>query len=118
MTKFVVASLLATATLALGIGSAAHSAPLDRQTVSTVVRFGDLDLSNPEGAKAVLTRIRHAAKQVCEPAPETPLDYPYWRSCVAKATGGAVSRLNSPMVTAAYSGKAPSLVRLADVSSH
>jgi len=91
--------------LATGVGSATASVAADRHTVNTTVRYGDLNLSNPEGAKTMLTRIRHAARQVCEPAPESALEYADWRSCVSKATDGAVSRLNEPMVAAAYSGK-------------
>ena len=80
------------------------------------MRYSDLNLANPEGAKAMLTRIKHAARQVCEPAPESALEYPDWRNCVAKATDGAVSRLNAPMVTAAYTGKQANPVDLAENS--
>ena len=117
MTKSVLSIVLAAATLATVAGSAAASSPFDRHTVSTVVRYGDLDLGAPDGAKAVLTRIRHAAKQVCEPAPESALEYQDWRECVAKATDGAVSRLNAPMVTAAYSPKKANPVHLAQASA-
>lgn len=109
--------VLAAATLAAGVGSAGASAAADRQTVSTTVRYGDLNLANAEGAKAMLTRIKHAARQVCQPAPEFALDYADWRNCVSKATDGAVSSLNAPMVTAAYSGKRSNSVVLAQSSS-
>ena len=117
MTKITLSIILAAATLATGVGSAAPSSAADHQTVSTIVRYGDLNLANPEGAKAMLTRIKHAARQVCEPAPESALEYPDWRNCVAKATDGAVSSLNAPMVTAAYSGKQTNSVALAQNSS-
>jgi UrcA family protein len=109
--------ILAAATLATGVGSAGASAAADPQTASTIVRYGDLNLANPEGAKAMLARIRHAARRVCEPAPESALEYADWRNCVSRATEGAVSRLNAPMVTAAYSGKQTNSVVLAQSSS-
>ena len=109
--------VLAAATLAAGVGSAGASAAADHHTVSTTVRYGDLDLANAEGAKAMLTRIKHAARQVCQPAPESALDYADWRNCVSKATDRAVSSLNAPMVTAAYSGKQSNSVVLAQSSS-
>jgi UrcA family protein len=108
---------LAAATLAAGVGSAGASAAADHHIVSTTVRYGDLNLANPEGAQAMLTRIRHAARQVCEPAPQSALEYADWRNCVSNATNGAVSRLNEPMVTAAYSGKQTNSVVLAQSSS-
>jgi len=49
------ATTLATATPAL-----AGSAP------SVAVRYGDLDLSRPEGARALYTRLQAAAQRVCD----------------------------------------------------
>ena len=118
MTKSILSIVLAAATLATATGFTAASVAAEQRTVSTTVRYGDLNLANADGAKAMLTRIKHAARQVCEPAPETALDYPDWRKCVAKATDGAVSRLNAPMVTAAYRGKAAASVFLAQTASH
>ena len=116
MTKSVISIVLAVATLTTGVGSAVASRAA-QQTVSTTVRYSDLNLANPEGARAMLTRIRRAARQVCEPQPETAFEYLDWRNCVAKATDGAVSRLDAPMVTAAYSGKSANSVHLAQNSS-
>jgi UrcA family protein len=117
MTMTTLSIVLAAATLAAGVGSAGESAAADQHTVSTTVRYGDLNLANPEGARAMLKRIKHAARQVCEPAPESALDYADWRNCMAMATDGAVSRLNAPMVTAAYGGKQTNSVDLAQNSS-
>ncbi|HLZ83075.1 MAG TPA: UrcA family protein [Caulobacteraceae bacterium] len=115
MNKSILTVVLAAA-LASGAGSAAAFGPRDHRTVSTVVRFGDLNLASADGAKAMLIRIRHAARQVCEPAPESVLEYPDWRNCVAKATDGAVASLNAPMVTAAYSPGKANPVRLAEAA--
>ena len=116
MTRNTLGIVVAAVTLATATGSAvaATAAP---QTVSTIVRYSDLILANPDGARAMLTRIKHAARQVCEPAPESALEYADWRACVSKATDGAVSRLNAPMVTAAYSGKQTNSAVLAQNSS-
>jgi UrcA family protein len=109
--------VLAIATLVAGVGSAGASVAADMKTASTIVRYGDLNLASPEGAKAMLTRIEHAARRVCEPRSESAVDYVDWRNCISKATDGAVSRLNAPMVTAAYGGKQTSSVVLAGVAS-
>jgi UrcA family protein len=116
MTKITFSIVLAAATLATGIGSAVASTPADRNTVSTTVRFGDLNLANPDGAKALMGRIRRAANQVCEPTPASPSEYADWRNCIADATKDAVTRLNVPTVTAAYAGKHANSVVLAQNS--
>lgn len=47
--------------------------PANDDTVSQVVRFGDLDLSTPAGQKALHGRLRAASWQVChEAAPPLP----------------------------------------------
>lgn len=115
MTNSILTTAIA-AVLATSAGSAFASNAADSKTVNTIVRYSDLNLTNPEGAKAMLKRIKHAARQVCEPAPEDALEYPDWRNCVAKATDGAVSRLNAPMVTAAYTRKPANPVHLAENS--
>jgi len=109
-------SIALAAALAASAGSALALSAADQNTVSTTVRYGDLNLASSQDAKAMLTRIKHAAKQVCEPRPESFLEYPAWEDCISKATDGAVSRLNAPMVTAAYSGKQANSVVLAQNS--
>jgi UrcA family protein len=47
----------------------AAQAPADGAAPSVVVKFGDLDLSRPEQAAMLYSRLRHAARAVC-PAPE------------------------------------------------
>jgi hypothetical protein len=62
----------------------------------------------------MLRRIRKAAEWVCEPEESIgDVFYDDWRRCVTKSIDGAVSRLGSPMVTAAYSGKGATQVALA-----
>jgi UrcA family protein len=60
------------------------------------VRFGDLDLSTPAGARLMLRRIDNAAGQVCgEEA-----------ACVRATEDGAVSTLASPDVAALHAASA------------
>ena len=110
-------SIALAAALAASAGSALALSAADQKTVSTTVRYGDLNLANPQDAKVMLARIKHAANRVCDdPTPESFLDYPDWENCISKATNSAVSRLNAPMVTAAYSGKQANSVVLAQNS--
>lgn len=63
------------------------------------VKFADLDISTPEGAAALYSRIRTAARNVC-PQPDDP-----WRtsdSCVHEAIADAVTKVNQPMLFAVY----------------
>ena len=56
-------------TLSLAMVAAARAAPAapmsDTDTPSDAVRTSDLDLSQPDGAKALLSRLRHAASVAC-----------------------------------------------------
>ena len=113
MTKSILITVIA-AVMATGAGSAPASHVADSQTVSTVVRYGDLNLEKPEDAKTLLSRIKSAARTVCEPEPSSNLvEIDEWRGCVADATSEAVAHVHSPMVTAAYRGRSASSVHLA-----
>ena len=78
----------------------------DSDAPSVKVRYADLNLTSEDGAQALLQRIHHAARIVCDQqwsdSTEAVL---LGRSCVAHATSRAVAKLNSPLVTALYSGK-------------
>jgi UrcA family protein len=115
MSNSILMTLLAAATLATGAGSAPTAFAADQNTVSTIVKFSDLNLASQEGAKTLLHRINHAARVVCEPEPNfsSTGEVNDWRNCIANATSEAVSRLDSPMVTAQYSGGQPSKTQLA-----
>lgn len=119
MSTSTLTAVLAAATLAIGIGSASAVSAADQGTVSATVKYGDLNLCTEDGAKAMLQRIGQAARQVCEPDADI-ADLPglgeWFRYCVSTRVRDAVSRLDAPMVTAAYSGK--SQVLLAERGSH
>jgi len=59
------------------------------------VRFGDLDLTGAEGARAMLRRIDNAARQVC--AGEAP--------CARQAAATAIASLSSPQVAVLASAR-------------
>lgn len=67
------------------------------------VRFGDLDLSRPDGATALYRRIRTAAEQVCGLYDGGDLG-PRFRmhSCMQRAIAEAVTRVNNPELYAVY----------------
>ena len=64
------------------------------------VKFGDLNISNPEGAKALYGRIRAAARDVCEMSLGS--DWvlrPAMKTCIDTAIDNAVKDVNSPELT-------------------
>jgi UrcA family protein len=70
---------------------------------STTVKFGDLNVSSPEGAAALYARIRSAAKTVCSPIEAT--DFPFrtaFEVCVHKAIADAVTKVNRMELYAVY----------------
>jgi UrcA family protein len=67
------------------------------------VKFGDLDVSRPEGATALYRRIRAAAEQVCWLYDGWDLG-PRFRmhSCMERAIAAAVRSVNRPELYAVY----------------
>jgi UrcA family protein len=109
-------TLLAAAILATSSAPAVFAA--DHETVSTAVRYGDLNLASQDGAKTMLQRIQSAARRVCD-QPSFPGDAYGWRGdCIAKAISGAVIHLGSPAVTAEYRGGQSDRTELAQNGSH
>ena len=73
--------------------SPASSAYSDARKVT--VRFGDLDLSNLQGATALYRRIRLAAEQVCSPFDGRDIASKIrMEACVHRAVGDAVTTAN------------------------
>ena len=69
------------------------------------VRYADLDLGRRAGAEALLTRLRIAAKYVCNqrvPTPESMRTIKRRRACIQGAMVAAVEGVNAPLVTALY----------------
>jgi UrcA family protein len=93
------------ATLAFNAANAAIEGVSDvhsmkNEYLTYVVRFSDLDVSKIEGAKALYTRLRYAAKIVCEPL-ESASSWGYARhnACMDKATADAVASVNRPLLS-------------------
>lgn len=70
------------------------------------VNYGDLDISSPAGAQALIERMKRAARQACDFPPDrrTLFMYRFYQSCVSDALDRGVASVNSPMVTELYRG--------------
>jgi UrcA family protein len=94
-------------TLALSCGAVSMAA--DYHDVPTaVVKFGDLNLSNPQGALRLYSRIVAAANEVCRPFAIDDRDLgsqARLKTCVHKATADAVSTVGRPELSAIYNAK-------------
>jgi UrcA family protein len=83
--------------LASGLGAVSAA---ESSSVSLIVKFADLDISDKPGARVLYRRIRAAALDACSH---------YWferdadeARCVHDAIASAVSRINQPELSAAY----------------
>ncbi len=83
--------------------SAAADGNIER---SVTVKFGDLNLSNPQGASALYSRIVAAAHQVCD-APVDLASMAKAKACLNKAISDAVTRVGHPNLIAVYDAKNP-----------
>jgi UrcA family protein len=72
---------------------------------SVTVRFADLDLSTNAGASTLYTRIKWAARQVCGTEGRSLTEIAMWHRCVDATIADAVHSVNSPRLTALYTGK-------------
>lgn len=74
--------------------------------LKVTVKFGDLDISRPQGAVALYGRIRSAAEKVCSPF-EGPglMAKAHLDACIHKAIADAVMAVNEPALLAVYSAK-------------
>jgi UrcA family protein len=99
-------TLAAAAVLAAAAPASAQS--LNEQA-SVTVRYGDLNLDHAAGAKALLYRIKIAAKIACSPIPEMGRwdEVRAFDACRKAAIDRAVAKVGSPILTA-----------MADVDAH
>jgi UrcA family protein len=92
---------------ALASGITAVSAAADGTELrSTVVKYGDLNVSNPQAAAALYSRIRKAAESVCSVS--TGANYAATigvSPCVHKAIAESVAAVNQPALFAVYNAK-------------
>jgi UrcA family protein len=107
------------ATLCVLFGSAAVGAPWTSAQASEptppseTVKFTDIDIHTPAGAKVLYSRIVAAANDVCEPTYRDPVMREAIPSCVATAIDTAVRKVNEPYLTALRFGDPNRNVRLA-----
>jgi len=79
---------------------------------SKTVKFQDLDITKPAGAKTLYERIRAAARDVCDLSTSgDPILKPATHACIETAIDNAVRKVNAPALTALRFGS--NVVRLA-----
>jgi UrcA family protein len=84
-----------------GIGCAADTGQL-----RAVVKYGDLNVSSPEGATVLYSRIRAAAEQVCRPFDSRDLVLKGAKdACVHHAMADAVNKVDQPALFSVYNAK-------------
>lgn len=88
-------------TLAASGAMSSSARAYDETSISRVVRFGDLDITKPAGAKVLYRRIQAAAQQVCAAPLSGTLDgITAERACAKTAIDNAVRQVNSEQLTA------------------
>jgi UrcA family protein len=85
-------------------GAFASTPPAGEDVRRITVRFGDLNLEQPQGVAVLYRRVRLAAEDVCgEPQrPGEAIMSADWRACVAQAVERAVIAVDRPALTAYY----------------
>ena len=67
---------------------------------SKIVKFNDLDITTPDGAKVLYSRIRAAARDVCDVSTgNDPIFRIATKVCFDRAVDNAVRHVNAPMLT-------------------
>ena len=95
-------ALLATATLATGltVDHASAASAFDDEAKNVVVRYSDLNLSQPQDASTLYNRIQRAARAACEDDEAASLArLQRFHKCVDQAVTNAVAAINSQQLT-------------------
>jgi UrcA family protein len=97
-------ALLATATLATGLTvDHASAASADEEPKNVVVRYSDLNLSQPQDASTLYNRIQRAARVACENGEaESLARLQRFHRCVDQAVTNAVAKVSSQQLTEIY----------------
>jgi UrcA family protein len=91
-----ISCLMSTAALCSTLSTTAEA----EDVPSKVVKFSDLDITTPNGAKVLYQRIRAAAQDVCDVSiGGDPIMRVGTKVCIDKAIDSAVKRVNAPMLT-------------------
>jgi len=99
--KYYTAILLAFGTASMCTLTTASAGAAEQAVPSKIVRFNDLDITSPAGAKILYDRIKAAAAEVC-PAPMITEQLSMGvgrRNCVRKAIDDAVMKVNSDLLS-------------------
>jgi UrcA family protein len=108
MTTSTVKNLARTALVVLLVGCGTALADSARPTTLNpapiTVRYGDLNLANPEGARVLYRRISVAARNACGPnfAQWYPGVRAAWKECYKATVDQAVKQVNAPALTALH----------------
>ena len=109
MTTSTVKNLTRTALVVLlvGCGTAFADSAQPKTTRSRrpcTVRYDDLNLANPEGARVLYRRISAAARKTCGPnfAQWYPGVRSGWKDCYKATVDDAVKQVNAPALTALH----------------
>ena len=100
---FGIAAAMAGAAMAQTEADAARS--VYREPVSVAVHYGDLDLSNPDGASVMLHRLHDAALNACGADDASVSDYKWSvhrSACYHQSMDRAVADLGAPAVSQLY----------------
>lgn len=92
---------------ALSFGAASLAADT-HEVPQLLVKYGDLNLANPQGAAGLYSRITSAAHVVCKDFSINGGDFAARKkvdACVRKAVADAVAYVDRPELTAVYSMK-------------
>ena len=97
--------LLAAAATALALGGIAQ-ADAQRESVSVVVKYGDLNLQSDDGIEVLRKRIRTAAQTACGSLDTKILGLrDAYEECVEEAFTGGVAAVGNPNVTNYQAGR-------------
>ena len=78
----------------------------DTTPPQVTVKFGDLDVSTPQGAAALYRRINSAAVDVCSRMYVIEQAYKWHKNaCLEKVIGDAVIKVNRPALSAVFASK-------------
>jgi UrcA family protein len=88
----------------------AASVSLDEPPPARVVSYGDLDLRSNAGVATLYSRIRSAAREVCEPLDDVMIKLLRAKyDCRTDAVARAVAKVDSPALTNYYLGRSKPL---------
>jgi UrcA family protein len=92
-------ALIALSVLAGGFAFAQE--PMVGAANTITINYSDLDLTQPDGVKALYRRVATAARQVCkEPSPREITRYAEFEACFDDAVTRAVEKVDAPQLTA------------------